>query len=222
MMLERDFDTIYSRKKIQRLMRLFNIVCPMKTSNPYRDIWKATKEDKVAPNLVRFNFKPNEARVQFHTDITYIKHRGHFSYLCAIIDAKTNEPVAHKVSTSLKMDFVMETLKQLEQCGYKKGAIINSDQGVHFTSKEFRAKVKQIGLVQSMGYRGNCLCNSPIESFWGHMKQEMEIDRNASDEEIEKAIDEYMEYYRHNRYQKGLNGMTPYEYGQSLLKPQGD
>ena len=48
----------------------------------------------------------------------------------------------------------------------------------------------------------------------------MEIDRNGSDEEIEKAIDEYMEYYRYHRYQKGLNGMTPYEYGQSLLKIQ--
>ena len=82
MVLRRDFDTIYSRKKIQHLMRMFNIVCPMKTSNPYRGIGKATKEDKVAPNLVWFNYKPSGARVQFHTDIIHQASRRFFIPLC--------------------------------------------------------------------------------------------------------------------------------------------
>ena len=48
-------------------------------------------------------------------------------------------------------------------------------------------------------------------------EQEMEIDPDAADTEIEKAVDEYIENYRYHRYQEGLNEMTPYEYGCSLL-----
>ena len=64
--------------------------------------------------------------------------------------------------------------------------------------------------------RGSCLDNSAMESFFGHMKQEMAIDPDAADREIERAVDEYIETYRYHRYQEGLNEMTAYEYGCSL------
>ena len=217
MILHRDFHIAYNRKRIQRIMRKHDIVCPMKNKNPYKDIWKATKEDRVVPNKVKRNFKTGEARKLFLTDITYIKHQNHFSYLSAIIDAQTTEPVAHVVSTSLQMDFVMETLKQLEECGFAEGAMIHSDQGVHYTSKAFREKVSAMGLEQSMSRKGNCLDNSPMESFFGHMKQEIDFDPDATDEEISEQIDEYIKHYRYERYQEGLMEMTPYEYGQTLL-----
>ena len=217
MVLHRDYYINYNRKKIQRIMRKYKIVCPIKTKNPYKDIWKATKEDKIVSNKVKRNFKMGEARKLFLTDITYVKHQDHFTYLQMIIDAQTKEPVAHAISTSLKMDFVMESLKQLEKYNFAEGAIIHSDQGVHYTSKAFRDEVKRLGLEQSMSRRGNCLDNSPMESFFGHMKTEMEFDKNASDKEIEKQLEEYIDYYWYHRYQEGLNEMTPYEYGQSLL-----
>ena len=198
-------------------MRKYGIVCPMKIKNPYKEIWKATKEDKVVPNKVKRNFKTGVARKLFLTDITYIKHQNHFTYLQMIIDAQTKEPVAHAISTSLKMDFVIESLTKLEKYYFAKGAMIHSDQCVHYTSKAFREKVKAMGLEQSMSRRGNCMDNSAMESFFGHMKQEMRFDENASDEEIEKQLEDYINDYWYNRYQVGLGEMTPYEYGQSLL-----
>lgn len=74
-----------------------------------------------------------------------------------------------------------------------------------------------MGLEQSMSRRGNCLDNAAMESFFGHMKQEMEFDENASDEEIEQQLEAFINDYWYNRYQEGLGEMTPYEYGQSLL-----
>ena len=217
MMLHRDYYINYSRKKIRRIMKKYSIVCPMKTKNPYKDMWKATKEDKIVPNKVKRNFKTGEARKLFLTDITYIKHQDHFTYLQMIIDAQTKEPVAHAISTSLKMDFVIESLDKLAKYDFAEGAMIHSDQGVHYTSKVFREKVAKMGLEQSMSRRGNCLDNSAMESFFGHMKQEMEFDKDATDEEIEKQLEDYIHDYWYNRYQEGLGEMTPYEYGQSLL-----
>lgn len=217
MVLHRKYNLNYNRKRIQRIMRKYNIHCPIKTSNPYKGIWKATKEDRVAPNKVKRHFKTGTARKLFLTDITYIKHQGHFSYLQVIIDAETKEPLAHKVSTSLKMDFVLDSLEQLKKYKFAEGAIIHSDQGVHYTSKTFRKAVKEMGLEQSMSRKGNCLDNSAMESFFGHMKQEMKFDVNASDAEIEKTVDAYIHDYRYRRYQEGLGELTPYEYGCKLL-----
>ena len=48
------------------------------------------------------------------TDITYLKRRdGQFSYLSAIMDAGTKEILAHVVSESINLDFVLETLNML-------------------------------------------------------------------------------------------------------------
>ena len=63
-----------------------------------------------------------------------------------------------------------------------------------------------------MSRSGNCLDNAPIESFFGHLKDEIEYKECKTLDEIRAKIDEYMYYYNNNRYQWGLNKMTPLEY----------
>ena len=43
MILENEFNIIYNRKKIQRIMRKFKIICPIRKSNPYINMAKYTK-----------------------------------------------------------------------------------------------------------------------------------------------------------------------------------
>ena len=214
--LKNDFDIVFNRKKIQRVMRKFNLVCPIKTRNPYKGIWKATEEDRVAPNIVNRHFKTGEVRKVLLTDITYIKHQDRFSYLSVILDAQTGEPIAHKLSTNMKMDFVLNTLKQLNPNEFAEGIMIHSDQGVHYTSKAFREEIEKLGITQSMSRRGNCHDNSPMESFFGHLKQEMPIDKSWDESTLEHEIDKYINYYRYHRYQRKLKGCTPYEYYNTL------
>ncbi len=58
MILENEYDMEISRKKIQRIMNKYNIVCPHRRSNPYKKIAKATKEHRVVPNKLNREFKP--------------------------------------------------------------------------------------------------------------------------------------------------------------------
>ncbi|WP_243128911.1 IS3 family transposase [Clostridium novyi] len=57
MTLENEFNITYSRKKLQRIMRKYSIVCPIRKANPYRRMTKETKEHRVVPNLLQRNFK---------------------------------------------------------------------------------------------------------------------------------------------------------------------
>ena len=66
-------------------------------------------------------------------------------------------------------------LNQLKQIhGDKiKGMMIQSDQGVHYQNSRYREKLEQLGIIQSMSRKGNCLDNSPTENFFGRMKMEL-------------------------------------------------
>ena len=210
------FELIINRKCIQRIMRKFNLVCPIRTANPYKGIWKASKEDVVAPNLLQRKFKTGVPLKVLLTDITYLKHQGSFSYLSLILDAETNEPISYVLSKSLKVDFVIDSLKKIEHLQFSEDVLIHSDQGVHYTSKAFRKKLKEMNIRQSMSRKGNCLDNASCESFFGHMKQELPDIRSLSFDELYSEIDKYMRYYRYERYQENLFRLTPYEY-HSLL-----
>lgn len=50
MTLEKQFNIIYNLKLIRRVMRKYNIVCPIRRANPYKKMLKATQEHSVLPN----------------------------------------------------------------------------------------------------------------------------------------------------------------------------
>jgi len=63
-----------------------------------------------------------------------------------------------------------------------------------------------------MSRRGNCWDNAPQESFFGHMKDEINLDDCKSFECSKLKIDDYMDYYNNDRYQWGLAKLSPNQY----------
>ena len=217
MTLENQYHIPMNLKKIRRLMKKFNLVCPIRKANPYRRMAKALKTSHVAPNKLERKFKDGNPNQILLTDITYLTYdMNKRAYLSGIKDGVTNEIHAYKVSKSLDITFVEETMSQLEVIRLDPNALINSDQGVHHTSHAFQRCVKTLGIEQSMSRRGNCWDNAPIESFFGHMKDEINLIDCKTFEEVEKAIDEYMDYYNNYRYQWNLNRMSPKAYGDRM------
>ena len=55
------------------------------------------------------------------------------------------------------------------------------------------------GITQSMSRKGNYWDNAPMESFFGHMKDELHLENCLTFEQLEKEINDYMDYYNHSR-----------------------
>ena len=72
-------------------------------------------------------------------------------------------------------------------------------------------------MVQSMSDKGSCIDNAPIESFFGHMKDELDYKSCATFKELLLAIEEYMRYYNYERKQWTRKKMAPIEYRNHLL-----
>lgn len=221
MVLENEFNLIVNRKCIQRIMRKYNIKCPIRKANPYRRMMKATKEHTVVPNLLNRNFKQEVVGKVLLTDITYLPYGAScMAYLSTIKDASTNEILSYNLSNRLTLEIATKTIDKLiiqHENLLHKDAFIHSDQGVHYTSPKFQKLLKEYNLGQSMSRRGNCWDNAPQESFFGHMKDEIDSKGCTTFEELQLLIDDYMEYYNNFRYQWGLKKLTPIQYRNQLL-----
>lgn len=98
-----------------------------------------------------------------------------------------------------------------------KYAFIHSDQGSYYTSPKFKKLLQHYNLGQSMSRRGNCWDNAPQESFFEHMKDEINYKSCYTLSELESHINNYMDYYNNYRYQWNLKKLTPVQYRNQLL-----
>jgi putative transposase len=220
MNLENDYGVNMSLSKIFRLTRKYGIQSIIRKKNQYRRLAKATQEHKTCPNILNREFVQEPGKVLL-TDITYLYLENRTKvYLSCVKDGTTREILAYQLSTSLEMGIVYKTLDKLVTSldgNVHPEALLHSDQGFHYTHPEYRKRVKELGFTQSMSRKGNCLDNSPIESFFGHFKDEVDATTCKTVAELRRKIEDYMEYYNSARYQWGLKKMTPEQFRSHLL-----
>lgn len=202
-----------NHKKIQRIMSKYKIKSKVRRKNPSRVSAKELKEHCIYPNLLDRDF---DNRVGLSTDMSYLRMNNRFSYLSVIKSLKDKSIIAWELSLAPNLNLVIDTIKQLDDRDMR-GYMIHSDQGFQYTNPLYSKMIKELGMIQSMSRRGVCLDNSPVESFFGHMKDEISIKECATIEEANKIVGEYIDYYNNHRPQWGLNKMTPVEYGHHLV-----
>ena len=214
-----DYGVIMNHKKIKRIMKDNHLIAKIRRRNPYKQIMQKTQAHKTFDNVLDRNFKQDMPGRALVTDITYLYYsQGKKAYLQTIKDVATKEIVSWKLSNNLSMSFVLKSvdaLKNIEMLNTE--TIIHSDQGFHYTNPEYILKVKDLGLIQSMSRKGNCIDNAPMETFFGHLKDEVDCKEARNFEELNIMLNTYMYYYNNKRYQWELKKMTPIEYRNHLL-----
>lgn len=209
-----------NHKKIQRIMRKYGLITKVRRKNPYKQMMKKNLEHRTFPNRLRREFSQTIPFRVFCTDITYIPFHSRFAYLSVIKDIATAEVVAWNLSLFLDVALVTDTVKKMALNSYE-DIMIHSDQGFHYTNPSYIEILKELKMVQSMSGKGKCIDNAPIESFFGHLKDELDYQSCQSFEELRLAIDEYMRYYNYERKQWTRKKMSPVEYRNHLLSRVG-
>jgi len=108
---------------------------------------------------------------------------------------------------------VLNTLKQLDGKRFDKNPLLHSDQGFQYTTKSYEKQLQELKMKGSHSRRGNCHDNACIESFFSHFKTEkLYLVRPKTMGEAFQAIQEYIDFYNHSRFQEKLNGLSSIEY----------
>ena len=206
---------VMNHKKIARIKDRYDLVTKIRKHNRYRFFAKKKKEHESCPNFLEQNFKDLKADQVYSTDITTLKYNGKKAYFAAVKDLETREivgmSVSNKIDINLSNAAIRDALKKLNTEKRSK-LIVHSDQGFHFTHQSFRLLLAKDGVLQSMSRKGNCLDNAPIESFFGLIKDHLDLKRCKTIEEVEKAVTKVVNYYNNERPQRALKKMPPSEY----------
>jgi transposase InsO family protein len=219
MHLKSDYNFIMNHKKIKRIKIKYNLITLIRKRNPYKDIMKKTQEHRTFDNILNRNFTQFIPGKVLCTDITYLYYgNGQKAYLQAIKDIATKEIISYELSNNLSMGFVLKSIDNLKNNKLiTNESIIHSDQGFYYTNPEYIHKVKKLDLTQSMSRKSNCIDNSPIETFFGHLKDDIDYKKCKTFNELKIKISEYIEYYNNGRYQWGLKKMPPVQYRNHLI-----
>jgi len=124
---------------------------------------------KIYPYLLR-NVPIVRVNQVWSVDITYIRLKGGFVYLVAIIDWYSRYVLAFGISITLEVDFCIETLERALTRG--KPEIFNSDQGSQFTSPRHTKLLEAAGIRISMDGKGRAIDNIFVERLWRSLKYE--------------------------------------------------
>lgn len=203
--LRRYHDIICNRKRAQRLMEQMGIEAIYPHSN--------TSAPNIQNEIYKYLLKdltieyPNQV---WGTDITYIRLNHGFAYLVAIIDWFSRYVIAWELSDRLEIEFVLSNLNKALLTN--KPEIHNSDQGSHFTSKQYTGILKTRDVQISMDGRGRCMDNIFTERLWRTVKCEnVYIKSYGNVREARLGLNEYFDFYNNHRLHSSLNYATPNE-----------
>ena len=151
--------------------------------------------------------RPNQV---WGTDITYIRLHGSFLYLVAFIDWYSRFVVSWKLSPTLETEFVLEAAR--EALSQAIPEIVNSDQGVQFTDKDYLGLWDPEKTKISMDHKGRCFDNIFTERFWRTLKyDEVYLKDYQSVWDAEENITDFIYRYNNIRLHESLGYKTPAE-----------
>jgi putative transposase len=220
MAFERQFKREINHKKIRRIKRKFGLVAKVRRRSKFRAIFRKGEESRAALNLVQRNFSPSKNEIILSTDITELRYgNGQKAYLSAVKDLRTKEIITHSLSGNPSIELALGELPAVLgslPAKLRRKIIIHSDQGGQYTSPEYIKQIENLEVTVSMSRKGNCLDNAPIESFFGHLKDEADYKACKNLKELKDCIRSYMKYYNFQRPQWGLKRKTPAEAGVNI------
>lgn len=202
--LNLDFGYQLSRKRIQRLMRLMNI----QSIAPKPDLSKNKAPEHKYPYLLR-GLNIDRKNQVWQVDITYIPMKRGFLYLSAVIDVHTRFVCGWTLSNTLHA----ESVHQMLQRAFKRHGvpgILNSDQGVQFTCREYVDLLTQEGIKISMDGKGRATDNAFIERLWRTLKYEHVYVKPAENgKELFEGLKSYFDKYNYQRRHSCIRKLRP-------------
>jgi len=211
MMIRNNEVVIINHKKIARIKREYGILTRVRRKNPYKSF--PTADIGRVPNVLKREFITPVPDEVYSTDMTYLFYgRGQKAYLSATKDLATNEIVSYRLMrTPAVSQFTEEFEALFKSLSAEKRSLllVHSDQGFQYTNAAFRELLSRYGVTQSMSRRGNCLDNAPIESFFGHFKDLLDLKRCETYGDVEEEINWAMNFYNNERPQLALNKKPP-------------
>jgi putative transposase len=214
--LRMDHGVHVGRKRVARLMRTAGLVGCHR-----RRRYGLTRRDPqatAAPDLLNRDFTAQRPDQVWTADITYIPTWSGWLYLAVVLDVFSRRVVGWAMAEHLRTELVIDALDMaIWNRRPPPGLVHHSDQGCQYTSLAFGRRLRDSGIVASMGSVGDCFDNAVTESFFATLECEL-LDRHRfpTHTQARMAVFDYLEgFYNPRRRHSALGYLSPADYEMS-------
>lgn len=206
-----------ARKTVLKLMREEKLVCKVRTRRRF-STYKG-QVGKIADNLLKRKFDTEAPNTKWVTDVTEFKIAERKVYLSPVLDLFDRSIVSYSVSESPNTAFTNQSLiEAISTLASGEAPMVHSDQGFQYQHASWQKLLAKAGMAQSMSRKGNCLDNSVMENFFGHLKEEMFHRQEFTDiEKFTTELRDYIRWYNAERISLTLECLSPMEYRAQAL-----
>lgn len=202
-----------NHKRVGRLMREHNLVGVTRRRRS-KGCTTTRISDPRSEDLVKRRFRPEGPNRLWVQDITQ-HHTGEgWVYLAVVIDAWSRRVVGWSIADHLRAELVVDALDMARLRRDPQATVVHSDHGTQYCSRVFGQRLRQAGLMGSMGAVGDALDNAVAESFFASLQCEL-LDRHRWDTraELARAMFHYVEvFYDPQRRRSTLGYLSPVDY----------
>ena len=154
-----------ARKRVARLMREAGLFgCGGRRRKARTTLRSRTERIPPVPDLVKRNFTPRAPDRLWVADITYVRTWEGWLYLSFVLDTYSRRVVGWSMANNLRTELVLDAVNMaIYTRRPSPGLIHHSDRGSQYTSVEFGSRLKEAGLLPSMGSVADAYDNSMAE-----------------------------------------------------------
>ena len=219
----RQFGVVYNDKTIYKYMKILGLSSPIMKKR-FQCCTKGDPNEKariVCSNHLARNFTASRPLEKLVTDVSYIYSQEGRMYLSVIKDLFDNSIIAYQVSKFNDLRLVMDNVVQVIDDNWNPtvACTLHSDQGFQYTNIVYIKYLEVRGVTVSHSRKANCYDNACCENFFGHLKSEcLELgDYPKTNDDLIRAVADYIDFYNKRRPQRKLKGMTPEQFRSSYL-----
>jgi putative transposase len=197
--------------RVERLMRLAGL------QGVHRRKWRhggSGRLPAVFEDRVKRVFHADAPDRLWVTDITQHRTGEGWIYCAAVVDVFSRRCVGWSIADHLRTELVVDAIDMARWRRRPVGTVVHSDRGTQFTSWLFGTKLREAGLMGSMGKVASAYDNALMESFFGSMQIEL-LDRSSWETraELAGAMFEWIEaFYNPTRRHSALGYLSPIEF----------
>lgn len=169
---------------------------------------------RASPNLLDRKFYAKKVDRVWVSDITFLRTRHGWAYLCVVLDLFSRRVVGWSVDDRMPAQLAVSALTAaVVRRRPPAGLIFHSDQGVQYASRAFRLQLRRHRMVQSMSRRGNCWDNACAESFFSILKEGIGTDEFVDVDHAREVVFEFIElFYNARRVHGSIGFKSPNEF----------
>ncbi len=198
-----------SRTRVERAMRIVGVQGVHRRRFRTGGRAPVTFEDHV-----RQDFTADGPDRLWVTDITQHRTSEGWVFCAAVVDVYSRRCVGWAIADHLRSELVVDALEMARWRRKPVGTIVHSDRGAQYTSWLFGHRLREAGLLGSMGKVASAYDNALMESFFGSLQIEL-LDRRtwATRAELASAIFEWIEaFYNPVRRHSAIGYLSPVEF----------